>query len=590
MESSQNKSVSLEKIPAAAFASPVKECDLIMEGGISSGVVYPRSLVRLATRYRFRSIGGTSAGAIAAAIAAAAEYGRASGAFVKLQDLPDLLAGILLSLFQPVPTMRGVFDAFLAIASDEPLWRRITRAVGSLLRSHWIAVLMGLLITALYVWATRGADLPAARVVFGVLVGLVSIALSVLLAVVFGLKRELPKHGFGVCPGLSQPHFKSPALTEWLTEYLDFMAGKPPADTPNHLTFGDLEERGIHLKMMTTNLSMLRPYSLPFQSTQQTSDPESERAGESEFAFHQDEWSRLFPASVVQQSSKHPVPGKSGYFYLPQPADLPVVVAVRMSLSFPVLLATVSLYRKDRTLRAEPEQIDELQRCVFSDGGICSDFPIHFFDSLLPTRPTFAISLGKYDRRRNGANEPQNRVYMFRKAGGGIQLPILPITSVGAFAATILNSARVWQDTLQALLSGCRERIAHIALDSEEGGLHLNMSAERVGNLALYGDIAGQKMLDFEFDEHRWRRYLVSFGALYRELLHVHQAYDPDFQEFLQKYPDLAQSYRQTQTWMNNARAFLNALDRLVDQQPGNLSDGQVVPRPRATLRVMADP
>ena len=47
------------------------ECDLILKGGITSGIVYPYAILELATKYRFRSLGGTSAGAIAAAFAAA---------------------------------------------------------------------------------------------------------------------------------------------------------------------------------------------------------------------------------------------------------------------------------------------------------------------------------------------------------------------------------------------------------------------------------------------------------------------------------------------------------------------------------------
>lgn len=34
-----------------------------------------------------------------------------------------------------------------------------------------------------------------------------------------------------------------------------------------------------------------------------------------------------------------------------------------------------------------------LQKNWFSDGGICSNFPIHFFDDWLPNRPTFGINL-----------------------------------------------------------------------------------------------------------------------------------------------------------------------------------------------------
>jgi len=48
-------------------------CDLVMKGGITSGIVYPKAITHLSQHYRFKSIGGTSAGAIAAAVTAAAE-------------------------------------------------------------------------------------------------------------------------------------------------------------------------------------------------------------------------------------------------------------------------------------------------------------------------------------------------------------------------------------------------------------------------------------------------------------------------------------------------------------------------------------
>jgi hypothetical protein len=58
------------------FATPAAVCDVIMKGGITSGVVYPLALTELAKQFRLSQVGGTSAGAIAAAAAAAAEYGR----------------------------------------------------------------------------------------------------------------------------------------------------------------------------------------------------------------------------------------------------------------------------------------------------------------------------------------------------------------------------------------------------------------------------------------------------------------------------------------------------------------------------------
>jgi predicted acylesterase/phospholipase RssA len=51
------------------------QCDLVMKGGITSGVVYPRAIHELSKAYRFKNIAGTSVGAIAAVMAAAAQYG-----------------------------------------------------------------------------------------------------------------------------------------------------------------------------------------------------------------------------------------------------------------------------------------------------------------------------------------------------------------------------------------------------------------------------------------------------------------------------------------------------------------------------------
>jgi predicted acylesterase/phospholipase RssA len=70
--------------------TPEKICDIVMKGGITSGVVYPLALASLAKEYRFVNIGGTSAGAIAAAAAAAAEYGRdiPKAGFERLEHFP----------------------------------------------------------------------------------------------------------------------------------------------------------------------------------------------------------------------------------------------------------------------------------------------------------------------------------------------------------------------------------------------------------------------------------------------------------------------------------------------------------------------
>jgi hypothetical protein len=57
----------------------MKQCDLVMRGGLTSGIIYPKAIVCLATQYQFRQVGGASAGAIAAELAATAELNRAGG-------------------------------------------------------------------------------------------------------------------------------------------------------------------------------------------------------------------------------------------------------------------------------------------------------------------------------------------------------------------------------------------------------------------------------------------------------------------------------------------------------------------------------
>ena len=48
------------------YSSPERDCDVVMKGGITSGVVYPHAICELARAFRLVSIGGTSAGATAA--------------------------------------------------------------------------------------------------------------------------------------------------------------------------------------------------------------------------------------------------------------------------------------------------------------------------------------------------------------------------------------------------------------------------------------------------------------------------------------------------------------------------------------------
>ncbi len=96
-----------------------------MKGGIASGVVYPLAVYELSKAFRFKNIGGTSAGAIAAAAAAAAELGRyrnVPGGFERLAQLPQFLSARptghsrthLFAFFQPQRETMRVFNTCVA--------------------------------------------------------------------------------------------------------------------------------------------------------------------------------------------------------------------------------------------------------------------------------------------------------------------------------------------------------------------------------------------------------------------------------------------------------------------------------------------
>ena len=552
-----------------------------MKGGITSGVVYPYAITELATKHRFKNIGGASAGAIAAGIAAAAEYNRAGGGFIELSRIPDDVSGRLLSLFQPAPSYRGIFRTFLGTLGNRSKIAKVLGAVLSALKAHWFVALVGAMPALLLVLDLVYTGLSWPVGIVAVIALIVGPLLAVAVRVFLILFKGLPSTLFGVCPGLQQPGYDEPGLTEWLSTKIEEVAGRTGEDRAlpkMPLTFGELEARGVNLEVIATNLSLRRPYSFP-QSM-------------SEYCFREQDFELLFPGWIMTylkeccETVDAPGPGNLRKF--PDAKALPVIVAVRMSLSFPILLCAVPLYRRDFTYRLSKDAQDLMRPAWFSDGGISSNFPIHFFDSLWPTQPTFALSLEDYHEHRHGdRNVPTNRVYMHKKAGGGTLMPMKSIGDLPTFVMSIVSAAKDWQDNMQSVLSGYRERIAHIALTTEEGGLNLTMPESRVRLLTELGYLAGKDMLDFDFDEHRWRRFLVALARVEDTLHELRERYDAGFDDFLRSYPQQAQSYNQSPAWMDEALDATHYLMKVVKKTMDNpLRTRGKIPRPETDMRI----
>lgn len=568
------------------FKGVHRECDIVMKGGITSGVVYPLTVAEIARTYRFRNIGGASAGALAAAITAAAEHGRDRGGFERVLAIPEEVATKLRGFFQPVKAMKPVFDAILALQDNKRGgWSRGWRAVRALLGGYWPWTLGGLVPGLVLGWSIR-AHGGWAEAILVLLVCLIGVLAGLAWRLYRVVVNDLPANRFGLCTGRTMPGAAQEGLTDWLARTIDEVAGRDPEGDP--LTFEQLwgpdrAKPRIRLDMMTTNLSMYRAHRLPLRTDI--------------YKFRRSEFEELFPRRVVkymvEASRPVMVDGRpfEDYYKLPTGAKLPVVVAARMSLSFPGLIQAVPLYVRDFTLKARKDRA-ELRRCLFSDGGLTSNFPIHFFDRLLPAAPTFAVTLEPWRVAQHGPKRNE-RAYLPVRAIENIDLPVYEIGSFPAFLMSLIDSAKGWQDTLQSTLPGYRERIVHIPLDyAHEGGFNLAMDEATIRELVEYGRQAGEKVVtDFDFDEHRWRRFLVAGKRLEETLEQMYNCYgegDPEpFRAFLQRYSRAPKAYKQTAAWLESARSRFDAAMALAEEwrKKPLFADGKI-PRPESDLRI----
>jgi predicted acylesterase/phospholipase RssA len=538
-------------------ASPVRpaaECDVVMKGGITSGVVYPKALSEIGAAYRLRCVGGASAGAIGAAAGAAAEFGRDSGGFDRLRKVPDGLSdGRLAALFQPQPSTRPLLRLLLAATGNDGASktrtgpRRVAAIFSAVFAAFPIASLIGLLIGPALVVCVF--ILPAwAGVALGTLVALLLAlagwAVAVLIRLAVKLTVDTPANLFGICRGLGADE-SQPGFTDWLAAHLDDLAGLPAESRPlrfGHLWTGRPEvaavkpaDRAVDLRMISTCLNQGRPYELPAQARLFFYDPQT--------------WRTLFPAHVMealmQAPAPQPEPGDEEAWRLedraaaahspalqrlPDPQHLPVIVATRMSLSFPLLISAIPLWTIDRR-RSENGPV--FAKLWFTDGGLCSNFPVHLFDSALASRPTFAINLGRFSDGQTPSPDQTKNVEYARTNSSGLLPPYQAIPergfgAVAGFAGAALDTARGWGDSTQLHQPGFRDRIVRVLQTKSEGGMNLHMDTGAIQALASRGQAAGRVMVDqftlpryppsaptaTGWDNHRWVRYRALLSAM----------------------------------------------------------------------------
>lgn len=558
---------------ASSASTPLLECDLVMKGGITSGVVYPLAVCELAKVYRLRSVGGSSAGAIAAAAAACAELGRATGGFEDLATLPDDLTkpvegenSRLFTLFQPQPKMRRLFGLVTAGLGMTGAARARAMVLAAL-RSWWGYAALGALLGVVLIAAgfVLGGPAQWACLLAGLLLVAVGVASGVATGVYCDVGR-IAEVGFGLSSGFTPAGAATPALTPWLHETFQRLAGRSATDAP--VTFGDLDRAGITLRLMTTNLSRRQPIAMPWANHEYSFDPAHFRT--------------LFPEEVVARmevEDAEEVTTEEDWFFsvrrlqrqplvsFPGPENLPIIVAVRMSLSFPGLIAAVPLHAVDYSRQtnqevgpaasawreAHPDATAQqgaaalpglhLQPNWFSDGGICANLPLHFFDSALPRRPTFAINLAPFPRDwdRTGSELDKSYLPTDNSAGLARRQSVWQEGGVGAlkqFGSSIIDTARTWVDEGQQFVPGYRDRIVTVFHDEQEGGMNLNMRKRVVDRLSERGEGAARRLVTtfagddpgvtptWGWDNHRWLRFRTAMAAFSETLTSFRGGYE----------------------------------------------------------------
>ena len=609
------------------YSHPTLTCDVVMKGGITSGVVYPHAICELARTYRFVNVGGTSAGAIAAAGAAAAEHGRDRGGFEWLAALPAWIGagGNLLGLFQPQQGTRPYFRLFTAGlgSTGAGKWLRLGWAA---VRGFPLTVLAGLApgvaLVVLAAWTGSGA-LAVCAILAGVVLAVLGLGLALALRLAVGLPRAVGRNDLGLCTGNSPEGSDAPALTPWLAGLIDDLAGK---DGDDPLTFGDLRAKGIRLQVMTTNVTHRRPQRMPWDHHQLLFDPTELR--------------RLFPDRVVAWMEAHPPAAGDGeegerrrrtldalapLRPFPDPDDLPVVVPARMSLSFPLLISAVPLHALDLTRASTRDALAAVEAgrvpatpleadvCWFSDGGITSNFPVHFFDTPLPTRPTFAIDLDGFHPDFARSEDQAENVYLPSTNVGGLLDTwhrLDPKPGLGSLTGFLGGIVRTMQNHVDAALThqpGYRDRIVHVHTAPDEGGMNLTMPAAVIEALTSRGRAAGRALVErfaetpgtapgLSWDNHRWVRYRSAVAALATQLEQFAHAWQSQV-DGERSYPELVDrpddvgpaGYRlaseEQRALVRSLTALLAEAGALAEGGPGDAARG--APRPEPVARIV---
>jgi predicted acylesterase/phospholipase RssA len=360
-----------------------------------------------------------------------------------------------------------------------------------------------------------------------------------------GTTPQRQRNLLDVLAGVPKPTVEK-SLVPWLNDCLNALSGLPDDQV---LRFGHLwsgmdyhqrrlsatsddtaqwrlmsqraDHRLVNLELMTTDLTRRRPFRFPLDANE-ADDPEQLWVCVDQL---RDGESQMFPESVMEvlsETESREVRDRHGIVRklnkLPQPWDLPVIFAVRISMSLPGLFQAVRLYRIRRPVSIQDDfgralidhgqpltllsPLDLVQELWFSDGGITSNFPVHFFDDAFPRWATVSLNLDVHPHEA-----PHQDVWL-PQDWDDVNIPVKALGPSGlGFGKAIFNTAMLWRDNLQSALPGYHNRIAQVRTSPGEGGTNLFMPREIIASLALRGALAGARLRTRFADEGQWNRF-----------------------------------------------------------------------------------
>lgn len=324
--------------------------------------------------------------------------------------------------------------------------------------------------------------------------------------------------------------------------------------------------------MFTSNVALGRPVRLPLDDVS------------THLYYLPEEWARIFPPHIMKaldavakpykphsaSDPEEPRPVRIGprvggdqperraseLRELPS-GQMPIVVAARLSMCFPLLFELVPVYAMDyeapRPTKNRPKTNRTLRRCLLADGGLCSNFPVHLFDRAHPRWPTFALLLDR--RLQDYEDEPvwlpathlEGRADNWQRDVPGAEKPVpgtgkFPRRDVASrllgVALGMLLTTKDWSDRLTGRLPTVRNRVLRIALKRGEGQLNIAMRGRTMMHMAhVYGNRGAEHLLDRfaprddgsagpSWCEQRYMRMVTELRALRRHLKHYTEAVD----------------------------------------------------------------